>query len=333
MSHEIFHKLKKILIASVLLIACLSVFLIISIILISLSGKSGGNKVSSSVVAPYGIGRGSGFLAEDSMMKREGTVSSPLSPENSQTTNTGVGEASPIIERKLMQDGSLSLVVKQVETAVSSLTNVAQNLGGRIDDVQYSNAKEFGRKRAIVTLRVPSVNFDSAMIQAKQIALAVESENISTRDVTEQFIDMQARLKNLKAEEDQYQQIMQKTTDITDTLEVSQYLFDTRQQIEQIQGQMNYLSRQVDMSVITISLSSDPDIDTANIVWNPMTTAKGAVQYFIRAFYWLIDAIIWGALSFLPLVVVFGGTALLLVWIFIKFLRPWYHNIKDFFHF
>ncbi|MCX6735894.1 MAG: DUF4349 domain-containing protein [Candidatus Parcubacteria bacterium] len=334
MSHEIFHKLKKILVTSVLLIVGLSVFLIISIILISLSGKSGGNKASLSTVASYGIGRGSGFLAEDSMMKREGTVSSPLAPENSQTTSVSSGsDVSPIIERKLMQDGSLSLVVRQVEAAVSSLTNVAQNLGGRIDDVQYSNAKEFGRKRAVVTLRVPSVNFDSAMTQAKQIALAVESENISTRDVTEQFIDMQARLKNLKAEEEQYQQIMQKTTDITDTLEVSQYLFDTRQQIEQLQGQMNYLSRQVDMSVITISLSSDPDIDAANIVWNPMTTVKGAVQYFIRAFYWLIDAIIWGVLSFLPLVVVFGGIAFLFVWIFIKFLRPWYHNIKDFFHF
>ncbi len=335
MSHEIFHKLKKILIVSVLAIVGLSVFLVVSIILISLSGKSERGLSGSSAVSSYGIGRGGGFLAEDSAVKNGGTVSSPLPPENSQpsASPSAQGESSPIVERKLMQDGSLSLVVKQVETAVSSLTNVAQNLGGRVDDVQYSNAKEFGRKRAVVTLRVPSVNFDSAMIQAKQIALGVESENVSTRDVTEQFIDMQARLKNLKAEEEQYQQIMQKTTDITDTLEVSQYLFDTRQQIEQLQGQMNYLSRQVDMSVIIISLSSDPDIDAANIVWSPMTTIKGAVQYFIRAFYGLIDVIIWGVLTFLPLLAIFGGFAFLFVWIFIKLLRPWYFNIKDFFHF
>ena len=96
-----------------------------------------------------------------------------------------------------MQDGSLSLAVDRVEESVGTLTGIAQNLGGRVDDVQYFNTEEADKKTAVITLRVPAVNFDAAMTQAKKIALKVQSEEISTRDVTEQFIDMQARLKNL----------------------------------------------------------------------------------------------------------------------------------------
>jgi len=334
MSEEIVHKLKKALIVSVIVVAVISVLMVIILIFSSVSTRQSTRNSSSLSMPSSYLGRGSTFIQEDSITgKASVTTASPMATEvvpSAGMVNQNATE-SPIIERKLMQDGSLALVVKRVEDAVQSLTNMAQNLGGRADDVQYSNAQDNDKKRATITLRVPAVNFDMAMVQAKGVAIKVESEYISTRDVTEQFIDMQARLKNLKAEEEQYQEIMKKAVKVSDVLEVSQYLFNTRQQIEQIQGQMNYLSRQVDMSVITIQLSSEPDIDATNVIWNPATTVKEAVQYFIKAFYRLADTIIWGILSFLPLTILLGGLLFLFAWLFVKVLRPWYGNIRDFF--
>jgi hypothetical protein len=334
MSEEIVHKLKKALIVSVIVVAVISVLMVIILIFSSVSTRQSTRNSSSLSMPSSYLGRGSTFIQEDSITgKASVTTASPMATEvvsPAGMVNQNATE-SPIIERKLMQDGSLALVVKRVEDAVQSLTNMAQNLGGRADDVQYSNAQDNDKKRATITLRVPAVNFDMAMVQAKGVAIKVESEYISTRDVTEQFIDMQARLKNLKAEEEQYQEIMKKAVKVSDVLEVSQYLFNTRQQIEQIQGQMNYLSRQVDMSVITIQLSSEPDIDATNVIWNPATTVKEAVQYFIKAFYRLADTIIWGILSFLPLTILLGGLLFLFAWLFVKVLRPWYGNIRDFF--
>ncbi|MFA5830691.1 MAG: DUF4349 domain-containing protein [Candidatus Paceibacterota bacterium] len=336
MSDEILRKFKKALLISVITVAGMTVFLVVIFASLYFFGNSTNRKtgtLSMPSSAPMFLGRGSTFIGEDGMKGGEGAYD-PIAPDSVQNADTdGQGNTeSPIIERKLIQEGDLSLVVKQVEDAILSLKEVAKNLGGLADDIHYSNVQNNDKKRATVTLRVPAVNFDMAMAQAKEIAVKVESENISTRNVTHQFIDMQARLKNLKAQEEQYQDIMKKAVKVSDILEVSQYLYNTRQQIEVLQGDMNYLSRQVDMSVITITLSSEPDIEATNVIWSPMTTAKEAIRHFITAFYRFVDALIWGTLSFLPLTVIFGGCIFFLAWLFMKVLRPWYAAIKAFFH-
>jgi hypothetical protein len=335
MSDEIVRKLKKALLVSVIAVVGLTVFLIIIFSLFYFFGNSTGRKMSSLTArdsSSFYVGNGSSFIKEESM-GISGAENSPIAPEMTVSNDGGMMEdtESPIIERKIMQEGDLSLVVKQVENSILFLKEMAKSFGGSAGDIKYSNTQNSDKKRATLILLVPATNFDAAMAQAKQNAVKVESENVSTRDVTDQFIDLQARLKNLKAQEEQYQEIMKKAVKVSDILEVSQYLYNTRRQIEQLQGQMNYLSRQVDMSVITIELSSEPDIEATNVIWSPVTTAKEAIHYFITAFYHFADTIIWGILSFLPLAVIFGGCAFLFAWLFMKVLRPWYAAIKAFF--
>ncbi|MBI2120615.1 MAG: DUF4349 domain-containing protein [Parcubacteria group bacterium] len=223
-------------------------------------------------------------------------------------------------ERKLIQNGALSLVVGRVEDSITLLNGIAANLGGRIDAVSMYNVSGAEKKRATVTLRVPAVNFGSAMEEVKKIARKVRSENISTQDITEKFIDMQARLKNLRAEETQYQEIMQKASKIEDVLQVSERLYFVRQQIEQLQGQMNYLSRQVDMSIITVELSSEPEVNPTNLVWNPLTTAKEAVQALFEGISGLFSIIIFLILFLIPIVILWGAVAVLSVWVIWKIL-------------
>ncbi len=218
-------------------------------------------------------------------------------------------------ERKLIQNGALSLAVNRVEDAITDLANIAEKLGGRVDSVGLYNSGDATKKRATVVMRIPAVNFGAGMEQVKGIARKVQSENISTEDVTEKFIDMLARLRNLKAEETQYLDIMKKAVKIEDVLKVSERLYGVRRQIEQLQGQMNYLSRQVDMSVITVELSSEPDIDAANVIWSPTTTIKEAAQGLLAGVYGFLKVIIFLVLFLLPLLILWGVVIVFALWL------------------
>lgn len=325
MTDEILHKLKKALKIFFLLVIGL-VFFFIAIVsyFFAMNRNVTGQKTS--------LSRSSGI---SSMVALPSLV--PLSNDEEQvhdyqsSPGSSSGVANPkdtIFERKLTQNGALSLAVDRVEDAVTNLVDIAEKLGGRIDSANIDNRGDAMNKRATVIMRVPAVNFSMAMEQAKKIGRKVQYENISTEDVTEQFIDMQARLKNLKAEETQYIEIMQKAINIRDVLQISQRLYSVREQIEQLQGQMNYLSRQVDMSIITVELSSEPDIEATNVIWNPKTVAKEAVQGLIKGLYGFFTVVIYLAIFILPLVILWVAIIILIVWLVWKLLL----NIKKRLH-
>ena len=269
------------------------------------------------------------------------SFSGVTSPDTRQTENfdtvnssavTPSSTDSIIVDRKLTQDGNVSLIVSRIETSVDVLTDLATRLGGRVDSVDFQNNENNEQKTALVVIRVPEANFVNAMKEVKTIGLKVVSESVATRDVTEQFVDMQARLKTFKSTEEQYLGIMKDAKNVDEVLKVSQYLSDIRVQIEQIQGQMNYLSRQIDMSVITVALSSEPDVDT-NVIWNPGTVAKNAVTDFIKAFYVFINAIIRLVLFYLPFFIILSSFAFLIFIFYMKVLLPWYKGGRDIFRF
>ncbi len=325
MTKKILHKLKKALSISFLIVVGLVLILFVVMVYFGAREVAKESSVYSpdvqmvfSGVAPdYGIsGEEDTNISSQPDYRLPEHVDLPLNDDiSSLTTETGSisDREKGIVERKLMQDGVLSLVVGKVEESVQTIRTVAENLGGRIDSVQLVNVKGQDKKLATVVMRVPSVNFNKGMDQVKGLAIQVQSENISTRDVTEQFIDMQARLKNLKAEEVQYLEIMKQAKKISDILSVSEKLYSVRQQIEQIQGQMNYLSRQVDMSIITITLSSEPEVDASDVIWSPSTVVKESIQGFLTAFYGFMNVIIVLALFLLPLLILWGVGAVIVI--------------------
>lgn len=319
MNDEILHKLKKVLRILFLAVVGLILFFIAAALyffttpegvtrqkIFTSQGLRGG---SFDMTAPGGVN-----IALPDMVSGVGGENI-LNYESDTTSPQGTVPPIPASERKLIQNGNLSLVVERVEDTITNLSKIAEKLGGRIDSVGLYNSGGAAKKQATVVMRIPAVNFGAGMEQVKSIAKKVQSENISTEDITEKFIDMQARLKNLKAEEAQYLDIMQKAVKIEDVLKVSQRLYLVRQQIEQLQGQMNYLSRQVDMSVITINLSSEPDINPTNAVWSPSTTVKEATQGLIDGFYSFLKIIIFLFLFLLPLLILWGSVTILTVWL------------------
>jgi hypothetical protein len=151
------------------------------------------------------------------------------------------------------------------------------------------------------------------MTAIKALALRVNNEQVSVQDVSAQYVDLESRLKNLKAAEVQYQEIMKRSGKITEVLEVTRALNDTRSQIEQIQGQLNYLSRQVALSSIHISLMQEDVPSSVANEWRPLSVAKTALKGLLADLVSFINALIVIIIR-LPLFILYVGLWVLFFW-------------------
>lgn len=230
---------------------------------------------------------------------REG-ISNPLDIETSFRSKSGSGASPPVstrvvegelTQRKVIKTGSLSLLVKKAEDVAGQIRELAARLGGFIADSRIYEVSA-NVKSGSVVIRVPADRFDEALDGVKKLAVKVERENVSASDVTEQFIDLEAQLKNLRAEEAQYLEIMKRAYTIEDTLKVSERLSSVRGRIEQIQGQLQYLSRQIDMATITVSLTAEADLEVFGLRWRPLFVVKQALRDMLSGLTSYTDALI-----------------------------------------
>jgi hypothetical protein len=257
--------------------------------------RQGGFSVGNAAPT-FSMGGGSAGIAydmSDKMAVSESAVISPFPPAIQVPVPASTSYA-PKDDRKVIKNGSLDLLVKNADDAVRGITTVASTYKGFVDSSNIYEISE-GVKQGSVTIRVPGDSFAAAIEDLKKLAVKVRNENSNSQDVTAQFVDLEARLKNMKAEELQYQEIMKRAVKIEDILNVSQRLYIVRGQIEETQGQMNYLSRQIEMSSITISLTSETEVQVFGIVWRPLTVLKQSIRSALTDLTsyvnWLIEAL------------------------------------------
>ncbi len=216
-------------------------------------------------------------------------------------------------DRQIIQNGSLSLVVKRAESAIQGVRDVAKRFAGFVDNANIYETGE-DKKAGNITIRVPAEDFDGAMSAIKALAIKVESENVNARDVTQQVVDLDIRLKNMKAEEEQYRTILKKAEKIEDILNVTQRINNVRQRIESLQGQKDYLSRQVDMSTISVSVISEADVKVLGVVWSPFAVIKEAIRDGLQSVVNYVDSIIF-ILFGLPAFALWIGTVVFVFWL------------------
>jgi len=195
-------------------------------------------------------------------------------------------------DKKVIRNGSLGMLVEKAEDSASAISGIAAKYSGFVESSNIYEVSD-GVKSGSVTVRVPEDKFNSVITDIKKLALKVTNENVNSSDVTAQFVDLEASLKNMKAEEIQYQQIMAKAVKIQDVLDVSSRLANVRGRIEQTQGQMNYLSRQVAMSTISVSLTAQAEVEVFGIVWRPLTVLKQAVKNLMSDLANFVDYLIY----------------------------------------
>jgi len=247
--------------------------------------------------------------AEMVQVAREVEVESlPLAPfVEGVIDGSGTGwEEPPVTERMIIWTGNISLIVKDAEESLEKAQAIAKDLGGYV--VNSSSWFEDQQLRARLTIRVPAEAFDAAMDGLKDLAIRVENTNISTQDVTEEYTDLDARLRNLEATEAELLELLtevrERTGKAEDVLAVHREVSSIRGQIEQAKGRMQYLGKMTAMATIDIGLT--PDALARPIVvagWQPSGTAADALRTLVRTFQFVVDAAIWVIIYLLPTLV------------------------------
>ncbi|HUM69924.1 MAG TPA: DUF4349 domain-containing protein [Chloroflexota bacterium] len=266
-------------------------------------------------------------------MPSSGAVSAPAQPpmeaaDGSEialnTANTlafasgegATGQANQV-ERLIIRTGNLRLVVTDTEETTADITRLEEQSGGW---VVSANLRQYGSdaKSGDITIRVPAAGFVGMMDTLKAMAVEVQSESVSGQDVTEEYVDLAARLGNLEATAVRVRSFLDEATTVEEALAVNQELSRLEGEIEVIKGRMQYLSQSAAFSTITVSLM--PDIATRPVQvagWRPQGVVRDAVEALIGALQGLATLAIWLFIVILPISLLIG----IPLWLLVRFVR------------
>jgi hypothetical protein len=233
-------------------------------------------------------------------------------PMRNDVSSDFVGEAVPV-ERMVIQTANLSIVVDSPSDQIRRIADMAEEMGGyvvssNLYQASYSDLRTTAEQGSI-TIRVPADQMTEAMQRIKG-EWEVPSENVSGQDVTQQYTDLQSRLRNLEATEAQLLSIMEaagQAKDFDAVLQVNQSLRQITEEIEVIKGQMQYLSESARLSSISVDLIPDVAAQPLQIGgWSPEVTAKDAFEMLVRGLRFLGDTAIWVLICVVPAGLLFG---------------------------
>ena len=183
------------------------------------------------------------------------------------------------LDRKIIQTATLTLETDNVAGKFEDVRTVASTYGGFVASSTFGNSGE--RQTAAITIRVPGDAYERALNDLRKLG-DVKGEQSGANDVTEEFTDLQSRLRNLQATETQYVQFLLRAANIQEVLTVQDRLNATRAEIEQVQGRINLVAHQTDLANITVHLDppvvARPDKPKTNDGRGPLEVAADSVQ-------------------------------------------------------
>lgn len=209
--------------------------------------------------------------------------------------------------RKIIRTSSLDMVVLHPAEAAEEIEAVAEKMGGY---VVSSAAAGQTAAFATLTVRVPAERFEQARAQIRKLGVRIENERVDAQDVTRQYVDQDARIRNLKAEESQYLAILRQATTVKDMMAVSEKVSEVRGEIEQQQAEFSALSQQVDTVAIAISLRTESEAQVFGLNWRPGYQLKLAMHDGLESVATYATAMA-TILFYLPAVLLWTGTILL----------------------
>jgi hypothetical protein len=217
--------------------------------------------------------------------------------------------------RIVIRNAQMTIIVADAAVAANKLASLAASTGGYVAESKQWRENE--QLRATLTLRVPAQRLDETLAAARKLSTRVESENVDANDVTQEYVDLDAQVRNLEAAEVEMRQLMttvrQRMQKAQDILEVYQHLTELRGQIEQAKGRMRYLSQLAALATVKVDLV--PDAIAKPVVapgWQPMVVARDASRKLVTTMQGLASAAIWSAIYLLPIVLLFIGVVLVL---------------------
>lgn len=154
-------------------------------------------------------------------------------------------------ERKLIKEGRVEFETDDINSTRKLIfESIEKYKGYTSSDQEY---KSIGRISNTIIIRVPAKNFDLLLRDATKGVTKFDSKNIEVKDVTEEFLDIQARLKTKKELENRYLELLKKANSVTEILEVEKQIGQLRSEIESIEGRLKYLESKVSLSTLTMT--------------------------------------------------------------------------------
>jgi hypothetical protein len=179
-----------------------------------------------------------------------------------QGTEPVVEEYSDIYERMVVYTARISLKVEDIDASIDEIKQVTDIHGGFISTVSSRD------ERGSVTIRVPQSRFHQAIEDLEELGEVI-SRDLQGEDITEEYVDLEAQLTALEAQEARFLEILEMGNTVEDVLKVERELERVREDIERIQGRVNYLESRVELSTITLSLSLEDEEPEVILAWFP----------------------------------------------------------------
>jgi hypothetical protein len=239
----------------------------------------------------------------DGVVEREGMAA--FNDDMSKVANTIQTQADLPQQPLIIRTGNLDLVVADTDEAVQAITQQVSTIAGWVVNTNLYNSGEF--RRGDMSVRVPVAQFGEMMTQFKTYAVEVRSESTNGQDVTEEFVDVSARLANMEATAERVRGFLADTENVEEALAVNVELSRLEAEIESLKGRQQYLSQSASFSTIHITLTPDAASQPIEIGgWQPQGVAKDAVESLVSALQGVASFAIWFVLFVLPILLVVG---------------------------
>jgi hypothetical protein len=247
--------------------------------------------------------------------------------ENSEQVVVEDKEANQSIDTNSTEDRmviySANLTIRVVSFK-DTLKLVKQHLtsanGYIVESNSYSNG-DGESLEGMITVRIPQGTFDSFLQSVEKESTKIVDRSITGQDVTEEFVDLESRLKSKQVVEKRLLDFMEKAEKTEDLLKISTDLATVQGEIEQIKGRMNYLNNKIDMATVTIHVIEDK-VNVPQLENNELNTWEKTKQQFMNSVNFLLkicSALFVFIVGSLPVIIVLG--VLLFLFLIIRRIR------------
>jgi len=159
--------------------------------------------------------------------------------------------AEPVDEQKIIRDATLRFQTSDMDKTYRQIVVASKKLGGQIQTDSETN--EYGRVSRSLAIRIPNQKFDAFLTDAGKDVAYFDQKEISSSDVTEEYIDTDARLNAKKKLEARYLQLLTKATKVSEMIEIEQQLANVREEIEAKEGRLRYMNNRIAQSTVNIT--------------------------------------------------------------------------------
>ncbi len=264
-----------------------------------------GNAVDDSA---YGGGQGAASAAASA---------APVAQQPGSAPGPADGVGALIDDAKIVRTGSIDVEVKDLTTALRTARDGIRAMGGYIGASQTKGGDE--DPFATVTYRVPVDRWEDALDLLRGLSgqtTKILNEQTEAVEVTSAVVDLEARIKNLRASEAALQAISARAARVSDVLEVEAQLTNVRGQIEQLSAQLKELNDRSSFATLTATLRVPVvAVQAAAERWEPARVADQASASLVDILQSLTTAGIWFVIVWLPILLVLGGLTALIVWV------------------